>query len=317
MDQLIKTLEQRIETLLTALSEAHEEIQRLRSLSATSPTPVTPQAAQPDLLAQPLKRSTEDRLQLYIEESLDLLPLNPEDGHNNAGDTENQLCFDLGMTAPSANLPETFTNQSIETMTQENQTIAPEASEQLLSEDANQEAINDTTTTLSAEQKRRQKNQKNNRRLIRLLEERYPKAFDWNNPRPLKVGIDKDMELDDNFNASKQRRALATYTRSDRYKKCLLTGQPRIDLNGTPVSDEPALPNTTPTPAGKVEKRAPAAMKMKKSRPQPTNKRNQSTQTKPTSNKATKIAAEKDDPFANLSAEERMKAKLEKLLGKH
>ena len=148
-----------------------------------------------------------------------------------------------------------------------------------------------------------------------MLEERYPKAFDWNNPRPLKVGIDKDMELDENFNASKQKRAMAAYTRSDRYKKCLLSGQPRIDLEGNAVSNEPALPQAK-KPAQEPQKKA--AFKGKPKRPQTSGAAKGGN--KPTNssrpNKPKAQPAKEDPQFENLNAEERMQAKLAQLLNK-
>lgn len=337
MDRLIKALEDRIDDLVAQLKQAQQEIARLSA--STSPTPEnSPSDVSLDLLStMSQKRSTEEQLQLYIEDSLDLLApasslpdaqehldqLEPEPIETTAeSDIQNHFNFDLLHNAfedqPTEDLKETKDSP----MTTEQQTtITADIQETAATEVEQTQATTPSdapeTAALSAEEKRRQKNQKNNRRLIKLLEERYPKAFDWNNPRPLKVGIDKDMTLDEEFNASKQKRAMAAYTRSDRYKKCLLSGQPRIDLEGNAVSDEPALPNAKKL----VENKKPMPNSNKGKRPQgnkPHSNKPQANKGKSQSRPANKDKAQpKQDPqFDNLTAEERMQAKLAQLLNK-
>lgn len=320
MDQLIKALDEKINSLIQELSSAHKEIARLKEGKNTSLAKPSPSDSTLDLLSSMSKRSTEEQLQLYIEDSLDLLE--PKSSISPSSDVEHQLHFDLLNQEFKAQPTEDNETTKESPMTTEQTPISTADNQETAATDVEQTQTTSTPSeapekaALSAEEKRRQKNQKNNRRLIRMLEERYPKAFDWNNPRPLKVGIDKDMELDDNFNASKQKRAMAAYTRSDRYKKCLLSGQPRIDLEGNAVSDEPALPN-----AKKPQDAAPkkTGFKGKPKRPQSSGA-NKGGNNKPTgNNRPTKAKAQpaKEDPqFENLNAEERMQAKLAQLLNK-
>lgn len=318
MDRLIKALEERIDDLVAQLKQAQQEIAHLSESSSSSATAESkPSDASLDLLSSmSQKRSTEEQLQLYIEDSLDLShSVQPE--ATSANELQDHFTFDLLHHAfedqPTEDLKETkdspMTTEQQTTITADIQETAATEVEQT---QATTQSDTPETAALSAEEKRRQKNQKNNRRLIKLLEERYPKAFDWNNPRPLKVGIDKDMTLDEEFNASKQKRAMAAYTRSDRYKKCLLSGQPRIDLEGNAVSNEPALPNAKKP----VENKKPMPKSSKGKRPQGN---------KPHTNKAKgqsrpankdKAQPKQDSQFDNLSAEERMQAKLAQLLGK-
>lgn len=314
MDRLIKALEDRIALLVEQLDNAKQEIEQLKSAVPHEQVSHAPSDASLDLpSSMSQKRSTEEQLQLYIEDSLNLL--SPEtESTSTVANSQAHFNFDLLHNA----FEDQPTEDPIETkdspMTTEQQSMITADIEDTAATDVEQAPVQDnspeTATTLSAEEKRRQKNQKNNRRLIKLLEERYPKAFDWNNPRPLKVGIDKDMVLDEQFNASKQKRAMAAYTRSDRYKKCLLSGQPRIDLEGNAVSNEPALPNAKKP----VETKKPMPKSNKGKRPQgsptPQNKG------KGRTNNKAKTQPKQDPQFDNLSAEERMQAKLTQLLNK-
>jgi len=322
MEQLIAKLEAEVGRLLEKLNAAEEEIAALKESQTESLT----SSASMDLLQNMVNRSTEDQLQLYIEDSLDLL--SPAETIKTAvthqSNTEDQLSFDLLHSFADNSITITTTEQT-DYMTKQQ----PELNGLQDVQDDNQVDTNttdvpsasDSTTekaTLTPEQKKRQKNQKNNRRLIKMLEDRYPKAFDWNQPKPLKVGIDKDMVLDDDFNASKQKRALAAYTRSDRYKKCLLSGQPRVDLEGVAVSDEPALPESMiPKKEKKTFNRPKTTDRPKTDRPA-RNKKPQSASApkgKP-AKKPQPAKSREEDGYENLSPEERMKAKLEKLLKK-
>ncbi|PYF79239.1 ProP effector [Marinomonas alcarazii] len=316
MEQLIAKLEAKINWLTEQLKSANEEIQKLQEKTSTS----IEYSASMDLLQHMADRSTEDQLQLYIEDSLDLLSTAPAPEQVKEQDrVEYQLDFDL-MHEHADNSTTTTTTEQIDYMTtQQTELNGLQEDDKLVDNDTSVQEASDSTTeaaTLTPEQKKRQKNQKNNRRLIKMLEDRYPKAFDWNQPKPLKVGIDKDMVLDDDFNASKQKRALAAYTRSDRYKKCLLSGQPRIDLEGVAVNNEPALPESMiPAKAKTATTSRPAREKTS----QPARSSKPKTQAKNKANskpKPAKSAPKQEDIYDNLSPEERMKAKLEKLLNK-
>ncbi|BFM49561.1 ProQ/FINO family protein [Marinomonas sp. THO17] len=313
MEHLIAQLEARIGQLTKQLEEANEEIAKLKDSKHTA----NEHNASLDLLTQMESRSTEDQLQFYIEDSLDLLSPTKTPSPKRKVNTmvEQQLNFDLLYEGADNDTTNTTTEQTNYMTTQqpESSKLAEEETntdiEQMTNDAADKQSAPDKQeVTLTPEQKKRQRNQKNNRRLIKMLEDRYPKAFNWNQPKPLKVGIDKDMVLDDDFNASKQKRALAAYTRSDRYKKCLLSGQPRIDLEGVAVNDEPALPESMMPTKPKATTNRPAKDKTPRA-----NK----AKSKPQHNKKPKKAETKEDSiYDNLSPEERMKAKLEKLLNK-
>ncbi|UTW00257.1 hypothetical protein KDW99_03725 [Marinomonas rhizomae] len=316
MEQLIAKLEARINWLTQQLEDANEEIQRLKEKN----DPSIEYSASMDLLQHMADRSTEDQLQLYIEDSLDLLndASAPEQAIKSDA-VEYQLNFDLLHEHAESSTTTTTTEQIDYMTTQQPELNGLQEDDKLVDTDTSVQEASDSTTeiaTLTPEQRKRQKNQKNNRRLIKLLEDRYPKAFDWNQPKPLKVGIDKDMVLDEDFNASKQKRALAAYTRSDRYKKCLQSGQPRIDLEGVAVNNEPALPESMIPAKAKTAttsrptKERPAQPNRNNVKAQPKNK----THSKPKS--SPKSAPKQEDIYDNLSPEERMKAKLEKLLNK-
>ncbi|NLQ18091.1 hypothetical protein HGG82_10715 [Marinomonas sp. M1K-6] len=325
MEQLIAKLDAKINWLTTQLENANREIQQLKANTNDS----IEHSASMDLLQHMAGRSTEDQLQLYIEDSLDLLETeSPPKQVTKPKPVEYQLDFDLLHEHAGNSSTTTTTTEQIDYMTTQNSELnGLQEDDKLVDNDTSvQEASDSTieTATLTPEQKKRQKNQKNNRRLIKMLEDRYPKAFDWNQPKPLKVGIDKDMVLDDDFNASKQKRALAAYTRSDRYKKCLLSGQSRIDLEGVAVNNEPALPDSMmPVKAKKATvdrpDRAPKDRQTKERAAQPARSQQKpraknTPQAKPkTANKPT---PQQEDIYGDLSPEERMKAKLEKLLNK-
>ena len=316
MEQLIAKLEAKINWLTEQLKSANEEILKLQEKTTTS----IEYSASMDLLQHMADRSTEDQLQLYIEDSLDLLSTaSAPEQVKKPNRVEHQLDFDL-MHEHADNSTTTTTTEQIDYMTtQQTELNGLQEDDKLVDNDTSVQEASDSTTeaaTLTPEQKKRQKNQKNNRRLIKMLEDRYPKAFDWNQPKPLKVGIDKDMVLDDDFNASKQKRALAAYTRSDRYKKCLLSGQPRIDLEGVAVNNEPALPESM-IPA--KTKTATTSRPAREKPAQPTRSNKPKAQAKNRANskpKHAQSAPKQEDIYDNLSPEERMKAKLEKLLNK-
>lgn len=315
MEQLIAKLEARINWLTKQLESANEEIQRLKEKN----DPSIEYSASMDLLQHMVDRSTEDQLQLYIEDSLDLLnDASTSEKVIKSNAVEYQLNFDLLHEHAESSTTTTTTEQIDYMTTQQPELNGLQEDDKLVDTDISVPEASDSTTetaTLTPEQKKRQKNQKNNRRLIKMLEDRYPKAFDWNQPKPLKVGIDKDMVLDDDFNASKQKRALAAYTRSDRYKKCLLSGQPRIDLEGVAVNNEPALPESMiPKKAKTATNNRPAKERPSlpaRSKPKTQAKNKANSKPKPAQN-----APKQEDIYDNLSPEERMKAKLALLLNK-
>ncbi len=66
------------------------------------------------------------------------------------------------------------------------------------------------------------------------LIETYPACFDGENPRPLKLGIHRDL-MAAGFEKAAVKRALARYCNRPRYRKALRAGAVRIDLQGQPA----------------------------------------------------------------------------------
>ncbi|MFT2098184.1 ProQ/FINO family protein [Marinomonas sp. 2405UD66-6] len=319
MEQLIAKLEAKVNWLTNQLENAQKEISKLKE---EHHLPMECSASM-DLLQHMVDQQPEDQVQRYITDSLGLLdnssPINQQQKA-----VEHQLHFDLldehadidnSGTTTTTTTTEQINDMSIQQPEPQN---SPEDTVTNKNHSSTQNASNTSTetATLTPEQKKRQKNQRNNRRLIKMLEDRYPKAFDWNQPKPLKVGIDQDMVLDDDFNASKQKRALAAYTRSDRYKKCLLSGQPRVDLEGIAINDEPALPKSMSPTKPKTKNTKTSDRPDREKNTQQRRKPKLKNQTRAKQNSKPTNTPRQDDLYDNLSPEERMKAKLEKLLNK-
>lgn len=268
MDQLIRQLEEKVNSLIKELNAAKQETKKLRQQLDT-----VIHSEHHELTDKSKDFPATDQLQMYIDDSLDLSIASKKAKKTKvkSNHQQGQLSFDL--------LPEEETTET------------PIMAKNI----DNKTEPTDSTSSPSTPEKKASltKNQKNNRRLIKLLEERYPKTFNWHNPKPLKIGIDKEMQVDDELTPGKLKRALAAYTRSDRYKKCLLTNNVRIDLEGRKVAQE--LPSNPNSPSKKTTKRT----SDKKPQPKIKQRKNQQAQT------------------VNLdgySQEERMKIKLEQLI---
>ncbi len=67
---------------------------------------------------------------------------------------------------------------------------------------------------------------------LRVLRALWPKVFKVSSPRPLKIGIDKDIESTGKVPANITRIALRCYTRLDQYLESTRAGRARIDLDG-------------------------------------------------------------------------------------
>jgi ProP effector len=322
MDQLIQQLQHKVAFLLQELNDARAEIAALKRATSTADSEDT--TSPYDLLSQMNNLTPNDQLQLYIEDSLDIETAESTEPTEDRGDSENQLSFDL---PPEINLfdsmientdltPHTPTTENayatekqvtleeltnFEDASTEKNTDLTHASEsdsvemkkEAMLKPTDSEPVGQEAEASTEEQqlaRKRKKNKQNNIKLIQLLERKYPKAFNWNNPSPLKIGIDKEMQLDDELTESKLKRALAAYTRSDRYKKSVNKQKLRIDLDGKPI-----LP--------------------KKAAKKPI-KANTENTVKPVIDKAitNKVEVEPDDGLSN---EERMKRKLNLLLSKN
>ena len=89
--------------------------------------------------------------------------------------------------------------------------------------------MNDVVATTP---KAKSKNRAANMAALQLLLEAYPKTFDRNNVRPLKIGIQEDLIADEKVSKNKIKRALASYVRSLNYYRSLREGVDRVDING-------------------------------------------------------------------------------------
>ena len=67
-----------------------------------------------------------------------------------------------------------------------------------------------------------------------LPTELYPACFDWEQPKPLKIGIHRDLVAAGRERAAVQR-ALARYCHRPLYRRALRAGAARIDLHGQPA----------------------------------------------------------------------------------
>ncbi len=320
MDQLIQRLQEKITILAQELAEARTQIETLKQTVPETSVPETsvpetsvPETQSPyDLLSQMSDLTPNDQLQLYIEDSLDIDPFESLNEARNNED-KNQLSFDsITIDENSTSIPLTenaSANENkvilddlspVETPSSDSTPVEPvnenvQTTSSAVEPDTDQlesaDAAKEQTTEAKPSAKKRNKNKQNNLKLIQLLEKKYPKAFNWNNPSPLKIGIDKEMQIDEELTESKLKRALAAYTRSDRYKKSLAKQKMRIDLEGKPV----------------FPKKAPKSAENK-----PSNKSTQQPK-KPHKPKEIKVESQEHD---GLSDEERMQKKLAMLLAK-
>lgn len=70
------------------------------------------------------------------------------------------------------------------------------------------------------------------------LQKTFPKAFDFQEPKPLKVGIHHDiLGLEAPISHTQRARAIRAYVGSPGYLKAVANGQWRYDLNGEPVEE--------------------------------------------------------------------------------
>lgn len=75
---------------------------------------------------------------------------------------------------------------------------------------------------------------------ISWLEQKYPSAFCYNDPRPLKIAIEKDIfdKLGEGDPTKTEiRRALDFYVNNVKYHEAIFVGMKRYDLNGHEVED--------------------------------------------------------------------------------
>ena len=67
--------------------------------------------------------------------------------------------------------------------------------------------------------------------VLPALIEAYPACFDWEHPRPLKIGIHQDL-VAASFEKAAIKRALARYCNRPLYRRVLQAGAVRVDLQG-------------------------------------------------------------------------------------
>lgn len=175
----------------------------------------------------------------------------------------------------------------------------------------------------------RNKNRVANQAAVTLMCETYPKAFDRDNVRPLKIGIQEDILADEKVSKTKAKRALASYVRSPQYHKSLVAGADRVDLNGEPagtVTEQEA--EHAQTMLKQMRERRNERIKQQRAEQKHTGHKapgKQATDKKRAEQKrpdrkpadAKKATGKPKAPKHNESREERFNSKLSQLLNKH
>ena len=70
---------------------------------------------------------------------------------------------------------------------------------------------------------------------LRLVRTLWPEVFNVSHPRPLKVGIHKDIIAASSIPEDFISQALHFFTSTEKYLECIKAGATRIDLNGMPA----------------------------------------------------------------------------------
>ncbi|ENJ0753522.1 ProQ/FinO family protein [Salmonella enterica] len=109
------------------------------------------------------------------------------------------------------------------------------------------DSINDAPAAQSARTKRIRpeglsRAQWKKRKRVQKITEFWPKLFDINNPKPLKLNIMQDMAKDiqargPDMGIGSVRVALNAYTSHAKYIRCVAAGGMRYDLNGEPCEE--------------------------------------------------------------------------------
>ncbi|OHV72650.1 ProQ/FINO family protein [Ensifer sp. LCM 4579] len=74
--------------------------------------------------------------------------------------------------------------------------------------------------------------------LFRHLAANWPAAFNPDTPKPLKVGIDREIRAcDHGLSEAELKRALRAYTKMDKYLASMRPGAIRVDLDGNPSGE--------------------------------------------------------------------------------
>ncbi|MFY0656734.1 ProQ/FINO family protein [Neptunomonas sp.] len=89
--------------------------------------------------------------------------------------------------------------------------------------------VNDEVTPKN---KTKTKNRAANQAALKLLMETYPKTFNREDVKPLKIGIQDDLLAEEKVAKNKIKRALASYVRSPQYFRSMVEGVDRVDLQG-------------------------------------------------------------------------------------
>lgn len=84
----------------------------------------------------------------------------------------------------------------------------------------------------AAEQPVKQAEQISAKQRLNLWLKAYPAAFDITAPKPLKIGIHKDLQQAEDLTEKLVKRVLANYVKLPRYFSCIKAGADRLDLKG-------------------------------------------------------------------------------------
>ena len=71
--------------------------------------------------------------------------------------------------------------------------------------------------------------------VLKLLSEQFPQTFSHPDPRPLKIGIHRDVLIGNTVRRRDLESALRAYTSNPGYSRALSAGASRIDLDGNPA----------------------------------------------------------------------------------
>lgn len=102
----------------------------------------------------------------------------------------------------------------------------------LTKKEQTQQVRTQTVSESATNPKTKSKNRAANMAALQLLMDAYPKVFDRNNVRPLKIGIQEDLIADEKVAKNKIKRALASYVRSLNYIRSIREGVERVNIAG-------------------------------------------------------------------------------------
>jgi len=123
-------------------------------------------------------------------------------------------------------------SSSIESSTEATFQLIDQLDKMLTEHEQHQQVRSSKVSETSTNTKPKSKNRAANMAALQLLMDAYPKVFNRDNVRPLKIGIQEDLIADEKVAKNKIKRALASYVRSLSYIRSIREGVERVDING-------------------------------------------------------------------------------------